>query len=395
MPAAPDLLVVGGGPAGLRAAEVVAAAGRRVIVADRMPSMGRKFLVAGRGGLNLTHSEPLEKFCARYGGDAARFRRLLADFNPAEVRAWAKELGIETFVGTSGRVFPESKQAAPLLRRWIARLRALGVEFNTRHRLLEISKTTARFETPAGVVEIEARAIVLALGGAAWPQTGSDGAWTSLFARAGMAIEPLTASNCGYEVDWPADFLARAEGRPLKNISVRAGRETVAGELLITRYGLEGGALYQLGPALRAMSPPQLVLDLKPTFSTDELAAKLTSVDPAQAARRWKLSPAAAALLELGPAARSPAELAARAKALPLTLRGPRPLAEAISTAGGVAWSELDDHLMLRSRPGVFCAGEMIAWDAPTGGYLLQGCLATGTAAGRGALAFLGEKVPS
>ena len=360
-----------------------------------MPSVGRKFLVAGRGGLNLTHSEPLDNFCARYGADAARFRKLLAAFSPAEARAWAKGLDIETFVGTSGRVFPESKQAAPLLRRWIARLRAQGVEFRPRHRLLELTRTTARFETPSGVVEIGARAIVLALGGASWPQTGSDGAWTSFLARENVVVEPLTASNCGYEVEWPADFLARAEGRPLKNITARAGDQSVAGELLITRYGLEGGALYQLGPALRAMALPGLVLDLKPTFSVDQLAAKLASPDPVEAARRWKLSPAAAALLDLAPCPGSPLDLAARAKALPLTLRGPRPIAEAISTAGGVAWSELDERLMLRRRPGVFCAGEMIAWDAPTGGYLLQGCLATGTAAGRSALAFFGEKVPS
>ena len=385
-----DVLVIGGGPAGLCAAERVSAAGLRTILADRMPSVGRKLLVAGRGGLNLTHAEPLERFVARYGDDG-HWRSLLADASPQDLRDWAHGLGIETFVGTSSRVFPTTKQAAPLLRRWVARLRKQGVEFRLRHELRDLTATTAvqaLFTTPQGENAIAARAVVLALGGGSWPQTGSNAAWLSVLRNAGIAVTPLQPANSGYEVAWPDSFLAEAEGRPLKNVVVRAGNEEVAGELLITRYGLEGGALYQLGRALRAMTPPALTLDLKPSFTAQQLADKLRpgGANPLESAvRAWKLSPAAAALLRLCPVPSAPA-LAALAKSFPLALRGPRPLEEAISTAGGVAWPELTDDLMLRRLPGIFCAGEMIDWEAPTGGYLLQGCFATGTRAAQGAI---------
>jgi uncharacterized flavoprotein (TIGR03862 family) len=389
-----DVLVIGGGPAGLRAAEIASAAGRRTLVADRMPSVGRKFLVAGRGGLNLTHSEPVGPFAARYGDDA-RWRSLLADFSPADLRAWAGELGIETFVGTSGRIFPATKQAAPLLRRWVARLRKQDVEFRLRHEWTGLTpvkgRRSATFNTPAGEMAIRAQAIVLALGGGSWPQTGSNGAWISILRQAGVDIKPLAPANCGYEVGWPADFLHVAEGRPLKNIVVRAGSESIAGELLITRYGLEGGALYQLGRMLRAMEKPFITIDLKPSFTREQLAAKLPSHDknPAHtAARAWKLGPVAKALLSSHPVSSSD-DLAGLAKSFPVQLRGPRPLDEAISSAGGVAWAELDENLMLRRLPGVFCAGEMIDWEAPTGGYLLQGCFATATRAARGVERFL------
>ena len=275
-----DIVIVGGGPAGLRAAEIVSAAGRRTVVADHKPSVGRKFLVAGRGGLNLTHSEPVENFPARYNDATGLWSKLLADFSPDDLRAWAKDLGIETFVGTSGRVFPTTKQAAPLLRRWIERLRKQGVSFRARHALVGFQRAPdggwiVNFKTATETTAIEARAVVFALGGASWPQTGSDGAWVNIFAKAGIKITPLAPANCGWEVDWPAELLAEAEGQPLKNVVVRAGAESVAGELLITKYGLEGGALYQLGRTLRAMKAPVITIDLKPSFSVEQLVQKL------------------------------------------------------------------------------------------------------------------------
>ncbi|HEX4141790.1 MAG TPA: TIGR03862 family flavoprotein, partial [Candidatus Methylacidiphilales bacterium] len=394
-----DVLIVGGGPAGLRAAEIVSAAGRRTVLADHKPSVGRKFLVAGRGGLNLTHSEPVENFPARYNDVSGRWVELLADFSPGDLRDWAKGLGIETFVGTSGRVFPESKQAAPLLRRWIARLREQHVSFRARHELAGFSREkdgawNVRFHTAEDEKTLQAHSVIFALGGASWPQTGSDGAWLKIFTDAGIMIAPLQPANCGYEVAWPAEVLAEAEGLPLKNVVVRAGEESVAGELLITEYGLEGGAIYQLGRALRMMKEPIVTIDLKPSFSVEQLVQKVESA-PSQYGLRdravdsWRLSKAAAALLRADEPSCSALELATRAKNYQLVLRGPRPIEEAISTSGGVSWDALDETLMLKSHRGLFCAGEMIDWDAPTGGYLLQGCFSTATRAARGALAFV------
>jgi uncharacterized flavoprotein (TIGR03862 family) len=393
-----DVLVIGGGPAGLRAAEVLSAAGLRTLLADHKPSVGRKFLVAGRGGLNLTHSEPVENFPARYGDAPERWQKLLADFSPDDLRAWAEGLGIETFVGTSGRVFPLTKQAAPLLRRWIERLRKQGVSFRPRHELTDLRRAkngewTVDFTTANGLVKIPTRTVILALGGASWPQTGSDGGWVSLLTKAGVAITPLAPANCGYEVDWPLDFLAQAEGLPLKNVVVRAGGESVAGELLVTKYGLEGGAIYQLGHTLRTMAQPEVQIDLKPAHTADQLSDKIRHAQGAhlldQATRAWRLSRVAVALLQLRAPFAAGADLATLTKGYPLTLSRPRPIEEAISTAGGVNWKELDDDLMLRHQPGVFCAGEMIDWDAPTGGYLIQGCFSTATCAARGALQYL------
>ena len=392
-----DVLIIGGGPAGLRAAQLTSAAGFATFLAERMPSVGRKFLVAGRGGLNLTHSEPLENFPARYGAETARWQRLLADFSPADLRAWAADLGVETFVGTSGRVFPATKQSAPLLRLWVARLRKQGVTFRLNHKLKDFRPSTAKgyevdFSTPNGPVTLSACALILALGGASWPQTGSDGAWTRLLAAHAISITPLAPANCGWEVAWPKSFLAETEGLPLKNIVVRAGNETVPGELLVTRYGLEGGAIYQLVRVLRVQSKPQILLDLKPSFSVEALLAKIPSKQApglTAAARAWRLSPAARSLLQLHAPFSSWEQIAQRVKALPVDLLGPRPIAEAISTAGGIRWDELDDNLMLRRWPGLACAGEMIDWEAPTGGYLLQGCFATATRAARGVVNFL------
>jgi uncharacterized flavoprotein (TIGR03862 family) len=393
-----DVVVVGGGPAGLRAAEVTSAAGLRTVLADHKASVGRKFLVAGRGGLNLTHSEPVENFPERYGASSARMANLLAEFSPAQLRSWAEGLGIETFVGTSGRVFPLTKQAAPLLRRWIERLRKQGVSFRARHGLVGFSRTAAgewdvAFTTAQGTVSLRTGALVLALGGASWPHTGSDGGWLNLLEKKGVRVTPLAAANCGYEVEWMPEFLRDTEGLPLKNIAVRAGGESVAGELLITKYGLEGGALYQLGRVLRGMTTPGVEIDLKPAFTEEQLVAKIRHAKGGhlveEAARAWHLGPGAIALLRLRAPFATAVELAAVAKSYSLALRGPRPLEEAISTAGGVSWEELDEQLMLRRCPGVFCAGEMIDWDAPTGGYLIQGCFSTATRAAGGLGKFL------
>ncbi len=405
----PDALVIGGGPAGLRAAEILAEGGRHVTLCEGKPSVGRKFLVAGRGGLNLTHSEDVVAFGTRYGdADPARWRGLLAEFRPDELRTWAAGLGVETYIGTSGRVFPVGQQAAGLLRRWVARLRERGVAFRVNHSLETLTPAPGPDglwqvdlrETHTGAVHhIAARAVVLALGGASWPQTGSDGRWpTRLHDALGVRTAPWQAANCGWEVVWDARLLAAAEGHPIKNIALSAGGRTVTGEALITRYGLEGGALYQLGRDLRAMETPRLVFDFKPGVSTEKLLARLPSGRAAswdELTRCWRLGTAARALLEYHGPGFDPdgRTLAGRVKNFPLSLDGPRPVAEAISSAGGVLWTELDDGLMLTRHPGIFVAGEMIDWEAPTGGYLLQGCFATGTRAGRAAGRYLEREV--
>jgi uncharacterized flavoprotein (TIGR03862 family) len=388
------IAIIGGGPAGLRAAEVAAAGGAAVTLFDAKPSVGRKFLVAGRGGLNLTNAEPRERFVTRYTGPE-QWTTLLADFDAEALRNWAAALGVETFEATSRRVYPRELKAAPLLRRWVQRLREAGVQFAMRHRWTGLRVGTrwqVDFQVESGVRTFEADAVILALGGGSWPETGSDGAWVPVLEQAGVAVAPLAAANCGWEIPWPPAVLAQAEGQPLKNIIAHAGEATAAGELLVTRYGLEGGVIYQLGPALRAMPAPELFIDFKPTHTVAQLVRKLGNCPRnflAEARSRWRLSDAAFAIL--GNLPRQPpfpsAEvLAATVKGCPLRLTGPRPLAEAISSAGGVRWCELDASLMVRRMPGVFVAGEMIDWEAPTGGYLMQGCFATGTRAARGAL---------
>jgi uncharacterized flavoprotein (TIGR03862 family) len=396
-----DVLVVGGGPAGLRAAELTSAAGLRTVLADHKPSVGRKFLVAGRGGLNLTHSEPVENFPARYGHGSDRWKNLLRDFSPDDLRMWAKELGIETFIGTSGRIFPVNKQAAPLLRRWIERLGKQSVSFRPRHALVEFPRAKEGgwevvFSTSTSNTTLWSKTVILALGGASWPQTGSDGSWVNFLTKAGITVTPLAPANCGYEVDWPSEFLEQADGMPLKNIVVKAGDQSVPGELLVTKYGLEGGALYLSGRALRAMALPAIEIDIKPDFTAEQLSAKIRHARGEQlldqAARAWRLSTASVALLRLRAPFTIPEELAALAKAYPLSLRKPRPIEEAISSAGGVSWDELNDGLMLKRFPGIFCAGEMIDWDAPTGGHLIQGCFSTATRAALGTKRFLTGK---
>ena len=392
------VLVIGGGPAGLRAAEVASAAGAGVIVCDVQPSVGRKFLIAGRGGLNLTHSEPVENFPDRYGTQPERWRDLLAYFGPVELQTWAATLGVETYVGTSGRVFPRGQKAAGLLRAWLRRLRESGVEFRMDARFVGLMREAegwcVRFESSDGSFSLLTRAIILALGGASYPETGSDGKWPAILVAHGVEIAPWEPANCGWEVAWPEKLLERAEGLPLKNLTVRAGDESVSGELLITRYGIEGGAIYRLGRTLRRMNKPRLEIDFKPQLSTKELRERAAGVDHAEGwFRAWKLSAGAVALLEtIFPNDCTDRErMIARVKNFPVALRGPRPIAEAISSGGGVRWAELDDSLMLRKMPGVFVAGEMIDWEAPTGGYLLQGCFSTGTRAGGAAARFISQ----
>lgn len=370
----------------MRAAEVASAGGAKTILCDAQSSCGRKFLIAGRGGLNLTHSEPVENFPARYGGEAERWRGLLSEFGPAELQEWSRSLGIETYVGSSGRVFPEGQKAAGLLRAWLERLRGQGVQFEFGARLSALDRVGQQWRAHFAGREIIADAIILALGGASWPETGSDGQWPVLLEKLGIAITPWTPANCGWEVDWPAEFLTKAEGKPLKNLTVRAGDESVSGELLVTKYGLEGGAIYRLGRALRAMEKPALTIDFKPQLSAEILSERAASLaNRTDWLRAWKLHPAAVALLETQADVSQRDHLIALVKNFRLALRGPRPIAEAISSAGGVRWSEFDENLMLRKAPGIFVAGEMIDWEAPTGGYLLQGCFSTGTRAGRAA----------
>lgn len=398
--------IVGGGPTGLRVAEILSSSGISVTLYEGKPSVGRKFLVAGRGGLNLTHSEEKQRFASRYKGSYPEgfWTSLLNDFDNQSLREWAQGLGVETFVGTSGRVFPTQFQSAHLLRRWIKRLKEQGVHFKTRWKWGEIHQSNGRFSlsflTSEGKKSAAHDTVILALGGATWPETGSDASWVPILNELGLGVHPLKPANCGWDVNWNTDILDVAEGHPLKNLTVSAGGVSVQGELLITKTGLEGGALYQLGSVLRTMQYPELVLDLKPTFSDQELTLKIadSSADNilSIATRKWRLSDAASSLLRAyasPDALNSPLLLSKEAKALRIPLTGPRPIAEAISSAGGVSFTELDDHLMVRRLPGLFLGGEMLDWEAPTGGYLLQGCFATATRAARGALIYLSKGV--
>ncbi|MEJ6647470.1 MAG: TIGR03862 family flavoprotein [Akkermansiaceae bacterium] len=392
----PHILVIGGGPAGLRAAEIASASGAKVTLCEQKRSVGRKFLIAGKGGLNLTHSEELDTFVEKYRGPdqpEGFWKETVGRFDNKMIRGWAARLDVGTFVQKSGRVYPKSLKAAPLLRRWIKKLRDQEVELRMNHRLVSLSQESAEFETPEGTLTIEADAIILAMGGASWPQTGSDGAWVEFLKAAGISVTSLSSANCGWEVAWPEDLVPLVEAQPLKNIILSCAGEDAPGEIMLTRYGMEGGPIYKLGPALREMESPLIKIDLKPTFTAEKLAAKMESVKRnflAESAQRWKLSEVARLLLEYfhGPF-ESSRQLAVAAKALTIPLTKARPIAEAISSAGGVTWSVLDSELMLRELPGVFVAGEMIDWEAPTGGYLLQGCFASGTLAAEAALKFI------
>ena len=415
-----SVAVIGGGPAGLMAAEALAGHGLRVDLYDAMPSVGRKFLLAGKGGMNLTHSERAELFLGRYGSRRERVAPWLEAFGPDALRAWVYELGIDTFVGTSGRVFPTDMKAAPLLRAWLHRLRASGVQFHMRHRWLGWGDgapgdaagdmSPLRFATPDGEKLIAADAVVIALGGASWPRLGSDAAWVTTFVQQGVPVQPLLPANCGFDTPWSAHFKDRFAGQPLKSVTLSLtgadGREVSrAGECLITETGIEGSLVYALSAPIReqwlAQGEANVTLDLLPDLPLQRVLAEVTRRRGARSMSshlqsRVGITGVKAGLLHecLNKDAFTDTTRVAHAlKALPLRLLQPRPIAEAISTAGGVALEALDDSLMLKSVPGVFCAGEMLDWEAPTGGYLLTACLASGRVAGQGALAYLGREL--
>ena len=397
--------VVGGGPAGLIAAEELARAGVAVTVYEHRRSVGRKFLLAGRGGLNITHTEPRDAFVARYGVEAERIGSMLAAFGPDDLRAWCAGLGEPTFAGSSGRVFPESFRATPLLRAWLTRLVGLGVRIETRHRWLGWSPTGAdRVVDPDGVVfEVAGDVTVMALGGASWPRVGSDGGWVTAFEAAGIEVRPLRAANVGVRVGWTSAFAERFEGEPVKNVALTVGDVTVRGDPIVTTTGLEGGPVYALTvpirDALDRVGRCEVLFDLHPDQSVARVAERLARRRPKDSATTWLrrsigLHPVMVGLLREATGNElpdDPVTMAALVKRVPVTVTGTMPIDRAISTAGGVAFDELDADLMLLQRPGTFVAGEMLDWEAPTGGYLLQASFSTGVVAARGALALLGD----
>jgi len=403
---APDVAVVGAGPAGLMAAEVLAEGGAHVTIYERMPSPGRKFLLAGRGGLNLTHSEELPHFLTRYGAAAPRLRAAIEAVPPAALRAWCMALGQPTFVGSSGRVFPQSFKSSPLLRAWLRRLGSSGITLKLRHRFMGWDHDSAAlFETPGGRIAVRPDATVLALGGASWPKLGSDGGWADVLRNAGVAVTPLRPANCGFVAEWSAIFRERFEGQPLKRITLSFGDRSLRGEAIVTRQGLEGGGIYALSAPLRdaiaATGEAVLAISLRPDLTAEQLRHSLDSPRGKQSQSSFlrkaaKLSPVAIGLLRETAggkmASMSAAELAALIQAVPVRLVAAAPLDRAISTAGGVSLDAVDDAFMLQRSPGVFVAGEMLDWEAPTGGYLLQASFSTGAAAARGALAWLAAR---
>ena len=420
MPSAPApfspfrVAIVGGGPAGLMAAETLALAGVQVEVFDAMPSVGRKFLLAGRGGLNITHSEAFDAFAGRYGTRRDRIEPLISAFGPQALRDWVEALGVGTFVGTSGRVFPDGMKAAPLLRAWLQRLREAGVRFHVRHRWTGWTDDgRLRFATPAGPLEVRADATILALGGGSWARLGSDGAWVPLIAARGIEVAPLRPANCGFVVaspradaagGWSEHFRSRFAGQPLKSVAMRLDGDSAAarpGEAMISADGIEGSLIYALSAAIReridATGSATLSIDLAPGRPLERVLAEVSHPRGARSLAshlqsRVGIAGVKMALLRecLSPdELADPARLAAAIKALPLRLTATRPLDEAISSAGGVRFEDLDTGLMVRRQPGLFMAGEMLDWEAPTGGYLLTACFASGRRAGEGALAWL------
>ena len=401
-----NIAVIGAGPAGLMAAEILSADGARVTIYDRMPSVGRKFLLAGRGGLNLTHSEPFDAFLARYREAAPHLRAAIEAFPPEALRAWSEALGQPTFVGSSGRVFPQAMKASPLLRAWLRRLDQSGVRLALRHRWTGWNANgELLFETPEGLASVKPDATVIALGGASWPKLGADGGWIDSFKARGIEIAPLRSANSGFRVGWSDLFRDRFEGQPLKGVALSFGGETVRGEATITRDGIEGGAIYALSAPLRdavlAHGEAVLHVALRPDLAKPDLITRVSAPRRKQSMLTYLrkavgLSPVAIGLLQeaaiaagLNLSAMDSETLATFINAVPIKLTGVAPIERAISTAGGIAFNEIDAHYMLRKLPGVFVAGEMLDWEAPTGGYLLQACFATGAAAGLGALEYL------
>ena len=407
-PSPKTIAVIGAGPAGLMAAEVLAQGGASVTVYDAMPSAGRKFLMAGRGGLNLTHSEPLAQFMTRYREAAPHLQAAIDAFSPDALRAWSEALGQETFVGSSGRVFPKAFKASPLLRAWLRRLDSLGVKLALRHRWTGWEQGLLQFQTPDGLRTVEASATVLALGGASWPRLGSDGSWVETLAAKGVKVSPIRSANSGFIVAWSDVFRDRFEGQPLKGVALTMGQHTVRGECIVTRSGIEGGAIYALSAELRraieSSGKTTLQIALRPDLDLKDLTAKLSVSKGKQSLSNFlrkagSLSAVAIGLLQeaakvsdLSLSSMSPHDLARRINAVPVELIGTAPIVRAISTAGGISFDELDPGYMIRKLPGVFAAGEMLDWEAPTGGYLLQASFATGAAAGRGVLKWLERK---
>jgi uncharacterized flavoprotein (TIGR03862 family) len=398
--------VIGAGPAGLMAAEVLAQGGAQVTVYDAMPSAGRKLLMAGRGGLNLTHSEPLPQFLARYREAAPYLQAAIDAFPPNALREWSEVLGQETFVGSSGRVFPKAFKASPLLRAWLRRLDSQGVKLVLRHRWTGWDEHgDLRFQTPDGPRIVKADATVLALGGASWPRLGSDGSWAETLAAKGISISRLRPANSGFTVTWSEIFRDRFEGQPLKGVALTSGQNTVRGEAIVTRTGIEGGAIYALSADLREVvdrsERATLHIALRPDLATNDLIAKVSAPKGKQSLSNFlrkaaSLSPVAIGLLQEAAKATNvslsslaPADLVRLINAVPIELTGTAPIARAISTAGGILFEELDPDYMVRRLPGVFAAGEMLDWEAPTGGYLLQASFGTGAAAGKGVLKWL------
>ncbi len=390
------IAIIGGGPAGLSAAEVLSATGHAVSVYDAMPTFARKFLLAGKSGLNITHSEDYERFATRFGKANPRLRAALDAFTPADIRAWAADLGTETFVGSSGRVFPKVMKASPLLRAWLARLESRGVKFCTRHRWVGLAQGGHLFETPEGRKTIACDATLLALGGASYPRLGSDTGWVPLLSERGIEVAPFQPANCGFDVAWSELFRDRFAGEPLKSVTVTSRAGTFPGEFVISRHGIEGSLIYAHSATLRddllRHGEAMLTVDLAPGRSLERLSRDLARHD-AKTSFSNRLRKGAgidgvkAALLReltLESDRHDPHKLAAAIKSLPIPLLRPRPIAEAISSAGGIAFSAIDETYMLKHLPGIFAAGEMLDWEAPTGGYLLTACFATGRAAARG-----------
>lgn len=396
----PFAAVIGAGPAGLFAAERLAAGGVAACVFEKMPSVARKFLMAGRGGLNLTHSEPLEMFLARYGAARDWLTPSIRAFPPDALKAWAEGLGEPLFTGSSGRVFPKAMKASPLLRAWLRRLEGLGVTFR-------LGTAWRGWDGEGALVFDGGEAVrpdltVLALGGASWPRLGADGAWAEILRAKGVAVTPFQPANAGFDVAWSDGFAARFAGAPLKGVALRFGRHLLRGEAMVTRYGLEGGAVYALSAELRAAiaadGAADILIDLRPDMRAEALAARLARPAPGQSLsnllrKAANLSPVQVNLMrEAGPLPREPAQLAARIKAVPVRLAAMQGLARAISSTGGVAREAVDAGFQLKRLPGVYAVGEMLDWEAPTGGYLLQGCFATAHAAASVALKSLGGR---